>query len=372
MPLLAPAGPGGVRVDWHAPPQCPDAQWVRREVAAHLGGGSTEPPSLDARADVTNPANGRWELDLELRQGKEVVGQRQLSAPTCSELASAAALIVAIAVDPNVAIGGGDPGEVTPPRIDEPSVLVPQEPTTDPVPEIDEVKPDPVPEESGPVVDEIAEPPLVPEAPRSPRRLSLGLGVRGGLDVGAMGVGASLRLSPALVWPRLRVELLGAWAIPRRVAADEISGVEARLQRGSAGVAVCPVLSAQAVEIPLCGAVEAGAVEGVGRGSVRGSRAVDPWVGLAVRPRLSWWPRPWVGLELEAAVVANLVRPVFETAQGRRIYRMGVIGAEFGGGLTFRLPVRPRSSPRISGTVDNKESRGPVNWRDQRERRAMQ
>jgi hypothetical protein len=100
------AGPPGTdprfELSFQAPAGCPTSEQVRVEIA-DLIGERTNPvtaKTIAAVAAVVAVPDG-YELTLSLRDG-ESTRQRRMHAPTCEELARAAALIVAIAVDPAV------------------------------------------------------------------------------------------------------------------------------------------------------------------------------------------------------------------------------------------------------------------------------
>jgi RNA polymerase sigma-70 factor (ECF subfamily) len=101
VPGLAVAkGPGNTfELHWEAPPNCPTQGDVRAEVQRLLG--DVETPAtgkVDAAAHVGITPGG-FELRLTLQQNHEV-RERTLQAPTCQELGRAAALVLALAVNP--------------------------------------------------------------------------------------------------------------------------------------------------------------------------------------------------------------------------------------------------------------------------------
>lgn len=88
--------PASVDLAWSAPAECPSRAAVLGEVRGILEGGAPHP--VDARAVVTR-AGQRWHVELAIRSDQGS-GERSLDADSCAELASAVALIVALAVDP--------------------------------------------------------------------------------------------------------------------------------------------------------------------------------------------------------------------------------------------------------------------------------
>ncbi len=92
-----------VDLRWDAPAGCPGAPELERQIAALLAGRA--PPEHRPRvAFRVERRDAEWQLHGEI-DGPEGPGRRDLSAATCGELVEAAALIVAIAVDPNFVPG---------------------------------------------------------------------------------------------------------------------------------------------------------------------------------------------------------------------------------------------------------------------------
>jgi hypothetical protein len=87
--------PASVQIVWNAPAACPSREAVVDEVTRILGHTVTGPVTL-ARADVSSDERGRWRaaLSIESRGG---ASERELEAETCPAIASAVALIVAVA-----------------------------------------------------------------------------------------------------------------------------------------------------------------------------------------------------------------------------------------------------------------------------------
>ena len=87
-----------VDVTWSAPVECPSQAAVLGEVRSILEGSTVTAHPVDARAAVTRTRKG-WHVELAIRSDQGS-GERSLDADSCAELASAVALIVALAVDP--------------------------------------------------------------------------------------------------------------------------------------------------------------------------------------------------------------------------------------------------------------------------------
>jgi hypothetical protein len=84
-------------LEWNAPPECPPRESVLAEIARVLGPASASVP-FRARAVVVHDESGRYRGDLEV-EARGVQSRRELVGETCDTIASAAALIVGIAIE---------------------------------------------------------------------------------------------------------------------------------------------------------------------------------------------------------------------------------------------------------------------------------
>jgi hypothetical protein len=102
--------PASVPVDltWNAPAECPTREAVVDEVARVLSTSHEMQVQVTARADVSRDDLGRWHAALRVST-RDAHGERALDAENCPAIASATAVIVAIAVE------GGVPETVPPP-----------------------------------------------------------------------------------------------------------------------------------------------------------------------------------------------------------------------------------------------------------------
>ncbi|WP_437676370.1 hypothetical protein [Sorangium sp. So ce131] len=107
-------GAPGVDLDWIAPGGCSDRGRVLAEIEQRLGRSVAEgggAPRLRARAEVSRNERGSWDLHLTTTLG-ETTRSRELHGESCAELADAAALIIAFALDPDAA--ARDPAALDP------------------------------------------------------------------------------------------------------------------------------------------------------------------------------------------------------------------------------------------------------------------
>lgn len=116
---------------WAAPAGCPSRDDVLAETRRLLGGKIEGGAPLSARAEIVlvAPSDYRLRLGLDRTPGER---PREVHAPTCAELGDAAALILALSIDPSAVAGaspGGalhaDPAAPPPPPAPEPLAVPP-------------------------------------------------------------------------------------------------------------------------------------------------------------------------------------------------------------------------------------------------------
>jgi hypothetical protein len=103
-------------ITWSAPDGCPSADTLRAEVRRMAGAAAAATDQIEAHAAVVRDHAG-WQLTLTTRAGA-LSGERKLSAPDCAELGRAAALVIALMINP-----AADPSAA-------PSVVQPAAPPT--------------------------------------------------------------------------------------------------------------------------------------------------------------------------------------------------------------------------------------------------
>lgn len=110
MPLAASAlallfGVPGLALSWEASPACPSQVEVEQEIERLSAGREPSLAALRVRVEVTEEL-GRWRAKL-WTEAAEASGERSFEAATCRELADAAALIVALALFPELPADAG-------------------------------------------------------------------------------------------------------------------------------------------------------------------------------------------------------------------------------------------------------------------------
>jgi len=312
-PELDEAAPTRYRLSWEAPDRCPTVEQVRGridELLAYAPADAGEPIVAEVR--VIGGESG-FVASLRMQTGASE-GRRELGDVDCRELGEAVALIVALAVDPELM--SREPEQ-------QPVELEP--PIEDPEPPIEDPEP-PIEDPSDP-----EEPIEQPDPPAASARLrGFGLGLRGGAGFGVLGLASGRVTLAAAAFGRLwRAELGGSLWIPQAIDIGRFSIVAAEL-RG------CWVPELRAVEFPICAGVEAGAMTGVGRVS-GGRRATAPWLAATPGLGVSWvglQDRLAIGLRVDATL--PIVRPAFASDEGRLLIRTG-FGAQLLAGVEVRF-----------------------------------
>jgi hypothetical protein len=120
-----PAPAPELTLTWQAPEDCPSAAEVQRQFVRLLGGpGRTPSPKhVQAVATVRRIALDTWAVRLETEVGG-APGQRTLEGDSCWTVASGAALILALTIDPAAASRAALTPPEAPPRPPPPVVLV--------------------------------------------------------------------------------------------------------------------------------------------------------------------------------------------------------------------------------------------------------
>jgi hypothetical protein len=89
-----------LQLAWQSPDGCPDAARARAEIEQLLGHPPDAPIARAVSADVRiEPAAPRWHMTLRLTR-PDSVGERSIDGGSCEEVASAAELVIAMALDP--------------------------------------------------------------------------------------------------------------------------------------------------------------------------------------------------------------------------------------------------------------------------------
>lgn len=324
-----PAERPAVEFRWDAPAGCPDEATVVQELERLLGAplATRTGPRLTAIARVRQEPGGGYDLRLWTVRDEGTL-QRSIVHAECDALARAGALVAAMAIDPDVLERMAEGTEAAAVAQEARTIDDPEPP---PEPEPREVTPAPAP---APVPQEPA-----PAAPRRRRALRGALRAGVGLSYGDLpGAGALLRLTPALLWPRARLELEASYGPLRKARFDDRPDQGADLQLASAAVRGCSVLRARRVEFPLCAGAELGAIYGRGVGFAQTTEGRLLFAALQLAPGVLFAPHPRVALGaiLEGAV--HVARPRFVVAGTGEVFRSAPASVRALAAIELRFP----------------------------------
>jgi hypothetical protein len=302
----------GVPLRWQAPLECPDQAALRERVDALVAGLLDRPDAAKSRVEIeVRPGVEGYEATVIVRNGDGET-RRDFAAEDCETVTDAAALILAVALDPVGASMGlpvEAPVEPTPPsepRASEPEVAPELPVRTEP---------------EQPAIVDLSDLPVEDERPRN---LGVGVRVLGGGGYGPTNTGyGTIGGTLALIGPRWRAELGGLWAIPRviRPAAGFGGSFDgwAVLGRG------CFAPKIRRLELPTCGGVELGSVRGRGLDELPiAGQASFLWVALAAAQGLWFSPIERVGIGVELGVAVPLNRGTF-TIENTEVQRMAAV-----------------------------------------------
>ncbi|KIG14100.1 hypothetical protein DB30_07096 [Enhygromyxa salina] len=306
VPVQRPGDPVTWVFEWRAPPACPGREQLIARIHEYLPQ-LEDPPEQAAHAMLRISAEvvvagDTWQANVRV-SGRDGDQARSFSAPSCTELADASALIAAVALDPVLAARSValtlEPAPTSPP---DPT----PEPDPDPDPEPQRPRPEPPAGDSVPTTSIV-----ISEPPPPPRNFQIGLRLQGHASYGPTttgyaGIGGGLALFDGL-W---RWQLEGGWWTPRRVNLSD--GRAGRFQAWWVGTRGCVVPSAGALEFPLCPGVEAGQVIGEGiEPTTNRSKARYAWVAGVLGQGLNWVITDRVALSTEATLLVPFTRGQF-------------------------------------------------------------
>jgi hypothetical protein len=315
----AQAGPESVRVAVSAPQGCVDPQTFlanirTRTSRARLAADNERARSFGVYISRNDSrANGTLVItDIDGRSSS-----RQIEGATCQEVASALALIAALAIDPEA-----QPGSVLPPPI----VSAPEPSPTPPA----------VPRRECPTCP--APPPPLAAVPAAQ---PLHTGITGGLGLsGAFAPGVSLESLVAVEVLRdstgLSISLGLARSTDRTLTRDD---KEASLRRTSARLGVCPfaIRLHPSVGLRSCALMEAGAVSLHESASGYGATQNPAWFALGLLAGARWQIASGFDLQGHVGALTPLTRDKYQWRDGVTAHSVPWVG--FVGSFEFVLRI---------------------------------
>ncbi len=323
-----PASP--ITVRWEGPPACGSETFAADLEGLLADSEMSAPVRVEVR--VVHGSSG-WVLQADFSSGGEGWGHRTFEAETCETVRAAAALAIALTIDP-AALSAAEPqASPSAPRPD------PQPPTSEPLgvalppadPPATAAAPSPPPTRP-------PEPAARESGPSSPPWRGAA-GVWGFVDGLALpGAGAGVSVVGAAMRGPLRLELQGSYRFATRRASDldpAVGGSFAQWTMGARGLWV-PRWSR--VEVPMGGGVDAGETMGEGVGFAGAGKTRQPWlaavgtagVGVVVVRRLAVVAR--------GSLAVPLIRPEFTIDGLGRLHQVGPVQLRGVLGVEVRLP----------------------------------
>lgn len=114
-----------LELTWEVPQGCPDLASERAEIRRRVGdvARASPPEPIVVQGEIRVDASGGYSLSLRTRVGA-ITGERVLSGQDCHELADAAALMLALLINPEAALPA-EPAPAAPPAVPPPRSLPP-------------------------------------------------------------------------------------------------------------------------------------------------------------------------------------------------------------------------------------------------------
>lgn len=261
---------------WNAPPECPTREDVAADVEKRLGA-STQATPLVASANVTRRHDATWQVVLSTQQSG-AMGERTLEGPTCNAVASAAALILTLTIDPQA--------------LARPAVV-----TLAPLP-----KPITPPKRIAP-----------PSTPRErARHMFARLAPVVGFGVSANFASAGISASFGARADRFSVELVANAFAPESHDVDGHAGAGGTFWLVTVGGSACAVLArARVVEFGACAGLEVQGIHGNGYGVLNPMSGVAGWAAptASLTAGVNLTPLVWIAARVDEVV--PLSRPTF-------------------------------------------------------------
>ena len=317
-PVSPPQEPFELR--WSAPPECPDADTVRRTIEDHLGRAIANELGRGVHITLaaTRQDDGLWGTRMTFEGPRGTTVRELADATDCGRAVEAAALVIAIAIDPTLGLGPRETDAVEPTVTE----VAAAEPAAALQPESDSERPG----EARSTAD---------GSSWARTRGAIGL-VVGPTFGGLPRVGGAARLHAAVLRPRWRVELGGAFAgAPRRA----VETAKLRVLRWTIDARGCAVITPQPwLEVLPCAGVEIGDNLARAEGLVGSRPRRDVWVGVLGATRLDFVVGPRLALQVGGDVVLPLLRRDYRVAGVGRVHRTAVVTGAVVAGVEVRFP----------------------------------
>lgn len=315
VPTPVPTPTLAAPLEWLAPPECPSARGGAEQLQRFLG---ERPLSAPARVELV--AEGSEHVARVTVDG----ATRTLRASSCETLARAAALVIAVSLEPVTAAAVVRRERESPPEVPEapPTVVAP--------PSV--IAP---PRRSATI--RRADRPSSPE-PSAPLRSTHWLGASAGLGLALVpALTGAVRLGYAFERSALRLGVDLTYATPRTIPYPNETSVGGRFQSVVLGVRACFVPGAGRITAPLCGGLEGGPMLGRGIGVIEARDPIGAWLGALAGAAAHVRVHPRLAVLGGADLLLALRRPAFHLEARETLFRAPPVGIRALAGLEVRL-----------------------------------
>ncbi|AKU93459.1 hypothetical protein AKJ09_00123 [Labilithrix luteola] len=314
-----------LELTWTAPHDCPQAAAVVARVEEILKGPPLSPTTVRAEGAIHRSSAARFDLELTIRTGEDE-DRRRIDATSCSALAEASAVVIALAVDrartsaqpssPDAAASSSSAPEA------DAGPSIPKAPAS--------AKPSPFP----------SSPPS--PATASERALRFSVGLSPALDVGTLPHAAGgLILDTALRLRRLRVGLLGSAWLPQDVEFEPVTHAGATFTMLTGGAWAAYMFPIGPLSLGPTADVEATFVHLEGFGIRAPASSWTSWTTVVLGARFEARLTRWLALTARAAMTLPIDPPTFTlgpSSSSISLHEPSAISGRFSIGPEFVFP----------------------------------
>ena len=302
-----------LELTWSAPLDCPSRAQVESSVARLLAGSSSA-VTLAADVRVTVDRRGLYHARLRTHL-RDADGERSLTAVTCPLVASATALVLALTIDPTLAV---DPQESEPSPSSPPPA--PPPPSPPPAPEPRDVSPA-----------------SAPATPRGSSTPSVAAGAAALIDVGSLpsaAIGGAVEIAVGKGWATLRAD--GAAFGLQHVDAGSRAGAGGRFTLLAVSLRTCAG-GGERFRLEGCVGMELDRIVGEGFGVSSPGSATRVSAAPRAGVRLAFRPAPSFSVPVALDVLVPLDRPTFALENVGPVFRPAPVALRASIGLVVHF-----------------------------------
>jgi hypothetical protein len=254
-------------IEWMAPPECPTREWLLAEVSRLLGRPPDErvPPAMRVQGEVTHVQGAPYRVFLRT-EAADGTGERTLEDPACIRVAEAAAVVIALAIDPGAVVQTENRARG-------------------------------------------AQPPSVPQRAARFAAAPLIAADFGTLPRPRLGLGL---LAALLAGRTVRAEVAATSWLPEDIPAGGGVPGGAHVRMLFLGnMRACAAGAEREMDVGGCLGIEAGALEAIGFGISRPATTVGLWLAATIGPTLWWNVTDYLSLRVGGEAALAPVVPEF-------------------------------------------------------------